>query len=102
MLLYLCCVALVGLHAVAAADHSYPQTAQCCDKIDQENELLSCLEKVDYGTKDIAIISYASTDILDYSAYSFGVNSAYAEQNGYELYVLNEAGGSNYEPRDAR
>jgi hypothetical protein len=101
--LSLLALGLQGL-AATAADNSlnYPQTAKCCDKIDNENDMMTCLEKVDFGTKDIAILSYASTDIMEYAAYSFGVNSAYAEHNGYEMYFLNEAGGSNYEPRDPR
>lgn len=82
--------------------YQYHQTARCCDNIDNENALMSCLERVDYGTKDIAILSYASSDIMDYATYAFGINSAYAEQNGYEMYFLNEAGGANHEPRDAR
>ena len=93
---------LVGLQAVSANTYQYHQTAKCCDKIDSERDLLSCIETVDYGTKDIAIISYASSDIMDYAAYAFGVNSAYAEQNGYEMYFMNEIGGANYEPRDQR
>ena len=83
------------------SSYKYHQTAKCCDKIDHQNDLLDCIQKVDYGTKDIAIISYASSDTLDYASYAFAINSAYAEQNGYEIYFLNEA-GSNYEPRDAR
>ncbi len=51
---------------------------------------MKCLGKVDYGTKDIAIVSYASSDILNYATYTFAVNSAFAEQNGYALHMLNE------------
>ena len=99
---YVLALCILGLQAAAATENHYPQTAACCDKIDSEDDLMRCIERVDYGTKDIAIISYASSDIMDYAAYAFGVNSAYAEQNGYEMHFLNEAGGANYEPRDAR
>ena len=99
--LYVLCF-LLSLQAALANEYQYHQTAACCDKIDSESDLLRCIEGVDYGTKDIAIITYASSDIVDYAAYAFAVNSAYAEQNGYEMYFLNEAGGANYEPRDAR
>lgn len=97
-----CLLGLVGLQATSANTYQYEQTAKCCDKIDSDSDLMRCIESVDYGTKDIAIISYASSDIMDYAAYAFGVNSAFAEQNGYEMYFLNEAGGANYEPRDPR
>ena len=95
----------LGVDAAAtatASDWQYHQTAACCQHLGDEDSLMTCLTSVEYGMKDIAIVSYASQSILDYATYAFGVNSAYAEQNGYELYFLNEANGFNYEPQVAR
>jgi hypothetical protein len=92
----------IGSALAAEKEYLYHQTAKCCDKIDDSEALVNCIKIANLRNKDIAIVTYASSDIVDYAAYAFAVNSAYAEQNGYEMYFLNEAGGANYEPRDAR
>ena len=110
MMMILCAfvVSIVLQYSVAeasnASEHNYQyhQVAACCNQIGNSNNLANCLQKVNYNSKDIAIISYASTDILEYAAYAFGVNAAYAEENGYELVLLDDESGSNYEPRDTR
>ena len=82
--------------------YQYHQTAQCCHHTENSASLVNCIKSVDFGKRDIAIISYASSDIMDYAAYAFGVNSAYAEQNGYDMHFMNEIGGANHEPNDPR
>ena len=72
-------------------DHKYHQTAACCRHVDVNEDLLvNCLQSVDYGTKDIAVVSYASSSDLSYAVYAFTINSAFAEQNDYEMHLLND------------
>lgn len=47
----------------------------------------------------INMISFSSTDILDYAIYSYIVDAAYAEHRGYTLQLHNKP---VYEPRDHR
>lgn len=67
---------------------------------------MECIDEIEpsetTGENRIAILTYASPSILNYAAYSFAVNSAYAEHNGYEIFFLSPETGSNYEPRDQR
>jgi tetratricopeptide (TPR) repeat protein len=76
--------------------------------IENSTELMACIDEIEppettseSGTR-IAILTYASPGILNYAAYAFAVNSAYAEHNGYEIFFLSPETGSNYEPRDQR
>lgn len=50
---------------------------------------------------NLAILSYASTDIWDYASYSFAVNAAYAERNNYYIVMYDEH-THNYEAADSR
>lgn len=50
---------------------------------------------------NITLVSYASSDIFSYAAYSIAVNAAYAVQHHYRFRVFNES-TSNYEPLDQR
>jgi tetratricopeptide (TPR) repeat protein len=49
----------------------------------------------------VAIVSYGTENILNYAAYAFAVDLAYAEHNGYN-FQLADPKISNYEPADAR
>ena len=50
---------------------------------------------------NLAILSYASTDIWDYASYSFAVNALYAARNGYYIVMYDEH-THNYEATDSR
>lgn len=50
---------------------------------------------------NLAILSYASTDIWDYASYSFAVNAVYAERNEYYIVMYDEH-THNYEAADSR
>lgn len=50
----------------------------------------------------LAMVTYATSEITNYSAYSFAINLAYAQHNGYSLLYLDDNSGANYEPTDAR
>jgi hypothetical protein len=50
---------------------------------------------------NLAILSYASTDIWDYASYSFAVNAVYAERNNYYIVMYDEH-THNYEADDSR
>ena len=50
--------------------------------------------------KRIALVTYATPDFYKFSAYTWAVNQAYAEHNGYVLRLADPS--INYEPADAR
>ena len=82
-------------------------TASCCSRADNATDLMQCIDdleppEVADDLSRMAILSYASPDIIPYAAYSFAVNSAYAEHNGYEIFFMSPETGSNHEPRDQR
>ena len=48
------------------------------------------------------VVSYYSTNIIEYSAYAFAVNAAWAQRQGLRYLLLNATMGHNWEPLDAR
>jgi galactosyl transferase GMA12/MNN10 family len=88
--------------------------ANCCPSSirDSSLELLECVTDAtenaelykkwlaDHGTPRIGLISYATEDVANYAAYSFGINQAYSEQNGYMFRLADPE--TDYEPRDVR
>ena len=79
----------------------YHQSAACCGT-DNINTLYACIKSVKYGSEDIALVSYASSDITEYATYAFGVNSAYAEQHNYEFHIADDGGEANSDPHVTR
>jgi hypothetical protein len=85
--------------------------ADCCSlpksrKIDQKNadNLLSCVNKSANANSNrilrefkeglssrlsIGLVTYATEDIWDFTQYSFAINEAYAEHNGYSMLFVN-------------
>lgn len=96
------CIALVA----CASIYNIHETMSCCKMSEDTAGLMHCIDNIDPAAPSdntsIALVTYASDDILDYAAYSFAVNSAYAEHNGYEIFFMSPDTGSNYEPRDQR
>lgn len=50
----------------------------------------------------IGLVTYATTDIWNYSAYSFAVNEIYSESHGYVMRHLDENSGPSYDQYDSR
>ena len=86
---------------------------ECCDFVlenDNVDDLYSCLNvSQPMKPKDIAVISYATTNIKNYAAYSFAINSHYlltpsssSTFSPYSFHIYSEFTGHNYEPRDQR
>ena len=88
----------------------------CCSLVNNSIELLKCTNKSSYSQLNntlnkiharkqpnlgIYLVTYATEDIWDYTAYSFAVNEAYVENNGYSMKLLDPS-TSNYEKKDAR
>jgi hypothetical protein len=79
-----------------------PSTASCCSLSSNSDQLMKCLNSLEYNYKEeVAIVTYATEGIYSYAAYSLGINSAYAEHNLYQFKILTPS-DSNYEPVDAR
>ena len=89
---------------------------QCCPLIKDAVALMKCANMSshenynsvihgimsDIGPKlGVGLVTYATKDIWDYTAYSLAAMEAYAEHNGYIMLHL-DPGSSNYEPKDAR
>lgn len=49
----------------------------------------------------LALVTYATRDIWDYTAYSLAINQVFAEHNGYIMRHLDPA-TSDYDKKDAR
>ena len=50
----------------------------------------------------IGLVTFATQDIWNYTAYSFAINETYAEHNNYEMVHLDEKSSTNYDPFDSR
>ena len=51
----------------------------------------------------VGIVTYSTTGIFDYSSYSFAVNEAYAEHNGYIIKLFDDASSTDmYDQDDPR
>jgi hypothetical protein len=88
---------------------------RACCSIMESTELLACInqssavrmkhlgeDKSEYGPHlTVGIVSYATTNIWNYSALSFGVNEFYAEHNNY-LFVMLDPIRANYDENDSR
>jgi tetratricopeptide (TPR) repeat protein len=91
----------------AEAGLNVPQTIQCCNVIESSSELMQCIDSLEPNPPEspeiqLSLVTYASPDIVDYAAYAFAINSAYAEHNSYEIFFMSPESGSNYEPLDQR
>lgn len=89
---------------------------KCCEFIDNPKLLMKCANESsysnlnnvlssleDYGgpTLGVGIVTYATEDIWNYTAYSLAVNEAYAEHNGYIMLHLDPA-TAKFDEYDAR
>lgn len=89
---------------------------QCCQYIDEPVSLMSCandssikqMNRVNdnirlHGAPNlgVGIVTYATKDIWDYTAFSLAVNEAYAEHNGYIMLHLDPA-TAKFDDYDAR
>ena len=89
---------------------------ECCHYAKMQDALMLCANASAHANKNmllnqyysdggpslgVGIVSYATQDIWEYSAFSLAVNEAYAEHNGYIMRQEDDR-LSNYEPADAR
>ena len=49
-----------------------------------------------------SIVTYATSDIHEYAAYSLSLNAAYSEAHAYSFHILSPQTGAEYEPGDQR
>lgn len=83
--------------------------SKCCAFLESSKHLLHCANQSasshfnsDSSITKIASVSYSTSGILDYGAYSMAVNSFYSEFNNYGMRLLTPEDGARYEPRDER
>jgi tetratricopeptide (TPR) repeat protein len=89
---------------------------KCCEFIDDPVALMQCANSSSYvnmkrvvdsidgfggPTLGVGIVTYATEDIWNYTAYSLAVNEAYAEHNGYIMLHLDPA-TAKFDEFDAR
>jgi len=76
---------------------------KCCD-YDTPQGLYSCTVEAANEQRhgDVVLVSYASSSIEGYAAYSFALMQTFAKERQYGLHLLSPLDGSNYEPRDQR
>jgi tetratricopeptide (TPR) repeat protein len=76
---------------------------QCANKTSVEHlhKVISNIHSSGGPTLGVGLVTYATSDIWEYTAFSLAVNQAYAEQNGYVMVHLDEK-TSNYDKDDAR
>lgn len=89
---------------------------KCCLHIDNAVELMQCTNASAYNnmerilsnirnnggpTLGVGIVTYATENIWDYTAYSLAVNEAYAEHNGYIMVHLDPS-TAKFDQYDAR
>jgi hypothetical protein len=107
------CIGLIDCQITdAPRDQPFVYTnnlTKCCQYLESSQELLHCANKSasNHFYKDtmqtkIASVSYSTSGILDYGAYSMAVNTFYSEVNSYGMRLLTPEDGARYEPRDER
>jgi tetratricopeptide (TPR) repeat protein len=89
---------------------------KCCEFVDDPVALMQCANSSSYvnmkrvmdsvdgfggPTLGVGIVTYATEDIWNYTAYSLAVNEAYAEHNGYIMLHLDPA-TAKFDEFDAR
>jgi hypothetical protein len=98
---------LLILLTVVSSSLLYHKTSACCQHINNSSLLLNCINDITpteptENNRRLAMITYYSPNIVPYAAYALAINTAYAEQNGYEFFALSPETGSNFEPSDQR
>ncbi len=105
-----------GITEKAAPQPEYLQVSQsmesCCSLVNSTwPQLMKCVnasairhEKVFGESAKIGIVTFATHDIWNYTAFSYGVNQIYAENNGYIFRHIDDssAGSESLDPRDSR
>lgn len=101
---------LVYLIELSAYEGGYaPLLQKCCGLIESPDRLQRCVLSSNYYNGDdyvkktpgesstirperisVHLVTYASSDITGYSAYSSGINAAYAASRGYSYTILDE------------
>ena len=93
-----------------------PWMQACCEGRSADAEksdwisLIECTNASSYMQREImqnkiggvGLVTYATRDIWNYSAYSFAVNEIYCESNGYIMRHLDEDSGPQYDQYDSR
>lgn len=89
---------------------SAPLALRCCEELSK----LVCLKNFHASRQlhanvlhshkyaAVTLISYDTTDILDYALYAFAINSAFAYHRNYDIHSTSSLGGFEYEKRDQR
>lgn len=78
-------------------------TTKCCDEDVHLFRCVALLSENSHRTdSSIALVTYATRNILDYASFSFAINSVFAQYQGYAFHIMSPESGSEYEPRDQR
>ena len=89
------CCSLGGIEGgdLAPAHEPDPQLLYRCV---QQEASSNAAKLGNAGYTGVALISYATPDIVNYAAYSFAINVMYAQERGYPMHLYSPATGSDY------
>lgn len=90
--------------AICAHTHDYVRLLTMCRNI-SESRLInyeSLSQDIVGPALTVGIVTYASSNIWPYAAYSFAINLAYAEHNGYTIRMLDEHSIADFAEEDSR
>ena len=99
---------LLLLSLVSFALSKFSELEKCCNIKDSELDLLSCSLQVvaDSNSRSqkklLALVTYATRDILSYAAYSLSVNTVFASLHNYPYFIMSPETGSEYDSFDQR
>lgn len=90
--------------AIVACGISLEFPPQCCDVREDMNQLKSCTltTSVTSDFKDICLVTYATSEIDNYSIFSIAVNRYYAFIRRYPFYVVNSTWLVDFDSFDSR
>ena len=84
------------------AEGEWRQVMECTHKASEESNGKLLAQKGEKGVKRFGIVTFATKNIWDYTAYSFAVNQVYAENNGHILKNFDEDSPFEYDLVDSR
>ena len=97
---------------------NYAGYIHCCKLLNDPTSLLTCVNQSSSirntellqnnllhfagPTLSIGIVTYATKEIWTYTAYSFGINAAYAAHNNYHIKLLDPTLSQKFDGYDSR
>lgn len=98
---------LLVIAAIKLLIHASMTVKECCKSHMHAEELLLCVNDSSYShlhkkRAEILMLSYATESIFDYTAYSYAINSFYAQRNGYDFLLFIPSQGYRYYINDER